>query len=115
MNWTLPTWVVILPHHPTPAITSPYGARKWAVVGNDNWTPYRAYLRSDLRTSPPLKEANRLRPTFIAVKGKYLDRLARQLVLGGFGEVKRSGEWAAGGVMDRPLPYSRSMGMDRVQ
>ncbi|GBL93970.1 hypothetical protein AVEN_206922-1 [Araneus ventricosus] len=31
------------------------GARKRAAVGKDNWTPYRAYLRSDLRTSPPLK------------------------------------------------------------
>ncbi|GBN09491.1 hypothetical protein AVEN_62652-1 [Araneus ventricosus] len=35
--------------------------------------PYRAYLLSDLRALPPLKEANRLRPAFVAVKGKFLD------------------------------------------
>ncbi|GBN37502.1 hypothetical protein AVEN_56954-1, partial [Araneus ventricosus] len=32
-------------------------AGKWTVMGKDNWTPYRAYLRSDLRTSPPLKRS----------------------------------------------------------
>ncbi|GBM20179.1 hypothetical protein AVEN_5697-1 [Araneus ventricosus] len=47
-----PTWVVL--HHTT-AITFPYGACN--VGGKDKWTPYRAYLLSDLRTSPPLKRS----------------------------------------------------------
>ncbi|GBN14576.1 hypothetical protein AVEN_73594-1 [Araneus ventricosus] len=62
---------------PPPAVTFPLGARKWAVVAKDNWTPYLAYLLSELRNSPPSKEAKRLRPAFVAVKGKFLDRLAR--------------------------------------
>ncbi|GBO26730.1 hypothetical protein AVEN_148606-1, partial [Araneus ventricosus] len=32
MNWTLPTWVVISPTIPPPAITLPEGAWKWIVV-----------------------------------------------------------------------------------
>ncbi|GBN33608.1 hypothetical protein AVEN_208386-1 [Araneus ventricosus] len=76
MNWTHRTWVVIYPT-PSPAVTFPLGARKWAVVAKDNWTHYLAYLLSDLRNSPPSKEAKRLRPAFVAVKGKFLDRLAR--------------------------------------
>ncbi|GBM25873.1 hypothetical protein AVEN_48039-1 [Araneus ventricosus] len=35
----------------------PYGPRKWAVVGQKNWTPYSAYLLSDLRTSLLLKRS----------------------------------------------------------
>ncbi|GBM01512.1 hypothetical protein AVEN_209320-1 [Araneus ventricosus] len=73
MNWTLLTWVVIYPTTPPPAIAFPSAAREWAVVGKDNCTPYHAYLRRDLRTSPPRKEASRLRPAFIAVKRKFLD------------------------------------------
>ncbi|GBM55875.1 hypothetical protein AVEN_2572-1 [Araneus ventricosus] len=52
-----PTLDGLLPHHPSPAITFLQSARKWAVVGKDNWTTYRAYLLSDLRTSPPLKRS----------------------------------------------------------
>ncbi|GBM92886.1 hypothetical protein AVEN_205216-1 [Araneus ventricosus] len=74
MNWTLPNPGVHLPHHPTPAIIFPQGARKWAVVGKDNCTSYRASLLSDLRNSPLLK---RSRPAFVVAKGKVLDRLAR--------------------------------------
>ncbi|GBN05104.1 hypothetical protein AVEN_125479-1 [Araneus ventricosus] len=44
-------------NHAPSAITFPQGARKWAVAGKDNWTPYRAYLRSDLGISPPLKSS----------------------------------------------------------
>ncbi|GBM57110.1 hypothetical protein AVEN_232263-1 [Araneus ventricosus] len=55
MNWTLPTWVVIYPITSPLAIIFPLGARKWTVVDKDNLIPYRAYLRRDLRTSPPLK------------------------------------------------------------
>ncbi|GBO06979.1 hypothetical protein AVEN_110739-1 [Araneus ventricosus] len=54
MNSTLPIRVVI---YPTPAVIFPYGTRKWAVVGEDNWTPYRAYLLGHLRTSPSLKKS----------------------------------------------------------
>ncbi|GBM04224.1 hypothetical protein AVEN_41037-1 [Araneus ventricosus] len=50
-----PNVVGHLPSTPSPAITFPQGARKWAVVGKDNWKPYRAYLLSDLRTLPPLR------------------------------------------------------------
>ncbi|GBM16383.1 hypothetical protein AVEN_129708-1 [Araneus ventricosus] len=49
-------------------------ALKWGVVGKDNWTPYGAYLLSDLRTSPPLRRSNRLRPAFAAIKMRFLDR-----------------------------------------
>ncbi|GBN85222.1 hypothetical protein AVEN_22201-1 [Araneus ventricosus] len=45
--------------------------RKWAVVGKDNWI---LYLLRDRRTSPPSKEAKRLRPAFVAVKEELLDR-----------------------------------------
>ncbi|GBM15975.1 hypothetical protein AVEN_108574-1 [Araneus ventricosus] len=51
------------------------GARKWAMMGKDDWTPYRAYLRGHLRTSPPLKRSQR--PAFVDVKVKFPDRLAR--------------------------------------
>ncbi|GBM12266.1 hypothetical protein AVEN_155270-1 [Araneus ventricosus] len=64
MNWTLLTWVVNFLTNPAPAITFPYGARKRAVVGKDNWT---TYLLSNLRTSPPLKR--RLLHHFRDVKG----------------------------------------------
>ncbi|GBN10762.1 hypothetical protein AVEN_135955-1 [Araneus ventricosus] len=72
MNWTLPTWVVLYPT--TPAITFPYGARKWAVIGKDNWTllPRLSPKLSQNLTSPQ-KEANRLRLSIVAVKGKFLD------------------------------------------
>ncbi|GBO21015.1 hypothetical protein AVEN_110004-1 [Araneus ventricosus] len=46
-----------LPHQPTPAVAFPYGALKWAVVGKDNWTPFRAYLLRDLRTSSALRRS----------------------------------------------------------
>ncbi|GBM10083.1 hypothetical protein AVEN_92911-1 [Araneus ventricosus] len=39
---------------PQSAINFPSDARKWAVVGKDNWT---GYLLSDHRTSPPLKRS----------------------------------------------------------
>ncbi|GBM62700.1 hypothetical protein AVEN_46518-1 [Araneus ventricosus] len=45
-----------LPHHPTPTITFPSSARKWAVMDKDNSTLYTAYLLSDFRTLPPLKK-----------------------------------------------------------
>ncbi|GBO45496.1 hypothetical protein AVEN_202770-1, partial [Araneus ventricosus] len=32
-------------------------AGKWAVDGKENWTPYRAYLLIDLRTTPPFKRS----------------------------------------------------------
>ncbi|GBM96936.1 hypothetical protein AVEN_172529-1 [Araneus ventricosus] len=35
-------------------------AGKWAVVGKDNCIPYRAYILSDLRTSPPFKRSKPL-------------------------------------------------------
>ncbi|GBM78793.1 hypothetical protein AVEN_111755-1 [Araneus ventricosus] len=44
-----------LPNHPTLLTHFPTSARKWAVVSKNNWTPYRAYLLSDLRMSPPIK------------------------------------------------------------
>ncbi|GBO34163.1 hypothetical protein AVEN_20986-1 [Araneus ventricosus] len=40
-----------LPHHPNPCYSLHLGARKWAVVGKDNWTP-RCYILIDLRASP---------------------------------------------------------------
>ncbi|GBM64417.1 hypothetical protein AVEN_78799-1 [Araneus ventricosus] len=43
------------PHNSTLVINFPCGVRKWTVVGKDNWTLYRAYLLSDVRTSHPLK------------------------------------------------------------
>ncbi|GBN85778.1 hypothetical protein AVEN_44945-1 [Araneus ventricosus] len=49
------------------------GLRVERIIG----TPYRAYLLSDIRTSPPLKKPNRPRPTFVAVKGTFLDRPGR--------------------------------------
>ncbi|GBL69333.1 hypothetical protein AVEN_219742-1 [Araneus ventricosus] len=64
MNWTLPTWVFIYPDTPPPTITLPEGARKWAVVGKGNWTPYRS------EPSLPSKEVNRLRKAFVDVKRK---------------------------------------------
>ncbi|GBN29039.1 hypothetical protein AVEN_81432-1 [Araneus ventricosus] len=73
MNWTLPTWVVIYPNTPPPAITFPQGAGKWAVVGKDNLTTHTAISEPHL----PSKEGNHLRSALIAVKGKFVDRLAR--------------------------------------
>ncbi|GBM43572.1 hypothetical protein AVEN_271166-1, partial [Araneus ventricosus] len=63
-----PNWVTFTP---APAITFPLDARKWAVRGKENWSPCLSYLRSYLRTSPPL---NRFIPTFVDVKAKFLDR-----------------------------------------
>ncbi|GBN49044.1 hypothetical protein AVEN_96464-1 [Araneus ventricosus] len=55
MNWTLPSLLVIFPTTPPPAIPSlkahGYGLWLSRLIGS----PYRAYLLSDLRTSPPLK------------------------------------------------------------
>ncbi|GBM26934.1 hypothetical protein AVEN_196880-1 [Araneus ventricosus] len=42
-------------------------------MGKDNWTPYRAYLLSDLKPHLLSKETKRLRTAFVAVKGKFLD------------------------------------------
>ncbi|GBL85543.1 hypothetical protein AVEN_143042-1, partial [Araneus ventricosus] len=47
-----------LSHHPTPFYNLPLRRTKWAVVGKDNQTPYRAYLLSDLITSSPLKRSH---------------------------------------------------------
>ncbi|GBN36077.1 hypothetical protein AVEN_170148-1, partial [Araneus ventricosus] len=66
-----------LPQHPTPAINSPLGAQKWAVVGKDNWTFYCAYSEVISEPHLPSKEANHLRPAFVVAKGKFLDRPAR--------------------------------------
>ncbi|GBM63001.1 hypothetical protein AVEN_12280-1 [Araneus ventricosus] len=44
-----------LPHHPAPSYNLPLRHTEMAVVGKDNWTPYSAYLLSDLRTSPQKK------------------------------------------------------------
>ncbi|GBL92421.1 hypothetical protein AVEN_8113-1 [Araneus ventricosus] len=52
-------------HHPIPCYNLPKGVGKWPVVGKENWIPYRAYLLSDLRTSSPSKEENRLRPPLL--------------------------------------------------
>ncbi|GBN95247.1 hypothetical protein AVEN_38903-1 [Araneus ventricosus] len=74
MNWTLPTWVVI--YHPTliPAIPSlkanGNGLRFARIIA-----PHRAYLLSDLRTSPPLKRSQPPHTGLLRVKGKFLDRL----------------------------------------
>ncbi|GBN11250.1 hypothetical protein AVEN_62484-1 [Araneus ventricosus] len=55
-----------------PALTFPKGARKWAVVGKDNWTALIYEAISELLLLS--KEANRLRPAFLSVKLKLLDR-----------------------------------------
>ncbi|GBM79426.1 hypothetical protein AVEN_213285-1 [Araneus ventricosus] len=47
----------------TPAISFFKTSREWAVTNKENWTPYRAYLQSDLRTSPPLKLSQTPRST----------------------------------------------------
>ncbi|GBO05820.1 hypothetical protein AVEN_219101-1, partial [Araneus ventricosus] len=73
MNWTLPTWVVIYPTTPTNAVNFPKGARKWVVVGKDKWILYELISEAISESQLPSKEVNRLRPTFIAVKGRYLD------------------------------------------
>ncbi|GBM46389.1 hypothetical protein AVEN_73866-1 [Araneus ventricosus] len=44
-------------HSPPPSITFPLRRTEWVEVCKDNWTPYRVYLLSDLRTSPPLKRS----------------------------------------------------------
>ncbi|GBO14157.1 hypothetical protein AVEN_46976-1 [Araneus ventricosus] len=77
MNWTLPNLSGHLPHHITPVVTFPSGARKWVVVGEDNSTPYRAYLLSYLRNSPPLKRSKPPHAFLVVFKGKVLYRLSR--------------------------------------
>ncbi|GBO20630.1 hypothetical protein AVEN_255689-1 [Araneus ventricosus] len=77
MNWTLPTYVVIYPITPPHAVTFPLRRAEMGCGGKDNWNPYRAYLLSDFRNSLPSKEANRLRPAFNVVMGKFQDRPAR--------------------------------------
>ncbi|GBM79904.1 hypothetical protein AVEN_35680-1 [Araneus ventricosus] len=74
MNWTLPTWVVIYP------TTQPFTLPSLTTHGNGLWLeriigPPTALI-SEAISGPHLhsKEANRLRPAFVAVKGKYLDR-----------------------------------------
>ncbi|GBN53683.1 hypothetical protein AVEN_189543-1 [Araneus ventricosus] len=69
MNWSLPTWVVFTPPPHYPAITLPYGARKWAVVGKAYWSPPTALIPEAISEPHlPSKEANRLRPAFVAVE-----------------------------------------------
>ncbi|GBM82235.1 hypothetical protein AVEN_440-1 [Araneus ventricosus] len=65
MNWTLSTWMAIYPTTPPPV----HGKGLWLarIIGPP--TALISYL--------PSKEATRLRPAFVAVKGKFLDRLSR--------------------------------------
>ncbi|GBN10876.1 hypothetical protein AVEN_212997-1 [Araneus ventricosus] len=73
MNWTLPSWIVLYTTIPHPATIFPKGARKWAVMGKDNWAP--TALISEVITEPhlPSKEPNRLKLAFVDVKAKILD------------------------------------------
>ncbi|GBN80240.1 hypothetical protein AVEN_242897-1 [Araneus ventricosus] len=50
----------------------------WAVVGNDNWIRPTALI-SEAISAPhlPSEEADGLKLASVAVKGKFLDRLAR--------------------------------------
>ncbi|GBM35713.1 hypothetical protein AVEN_58398-1 [Araneus ventricosus] len=58
VNWTLPTWVVIFPTASPPDISFPQGARKWAVVGKDNWTPLpRSTPKQSQNLTSPQKKA----------------------------------------------------------
>ncbi|GBO14260.1 hypothetical protein AVEN_135367-1 [Araneus ventricosus] len=63
-----------LTHHPTHCYNLPLSVRKWVVVGEQTLTPYRAYLLSDLRTSPPLKRRQPPQTAFVAFKEGFLDR-----------------------------------------
>ncbi|GBM86271.1 hypothetical protein AVEN_72159-1 [Araneus ventricosus] len=56
-------------------ITARGRVRKWAVVGNDNWIHPTALI-FEVIPEPHLssKEANRLRPAFVVVKGNFLNR-----------------------------------------
>ncbi|GBM55502.1 hypothetical protein AVEN_264872-1 [Araneus ventricosus] len=42
-------------HHTTPCYNIPLRRTEMGCGWQGNWTPYRAYLRSGLRTLPPLK------------------------------------------------------------
>ncbi|GBM92807.1 hypothetical protein AVEN_182698-1 [Araneus ventricosus] len=79
MNWTLPTLVVI--YNPTPAITFPEDARKWAAVCKDNWTslPRLSPKRPQNLTSPEKKPTVSDRPSSMLKKNFQAarDRLAR--------------------------------------
>ncbi|GBM60295.1 hypothetical protein AVEN_80431-1 [Araneus ventricosus] len=63
----------------TPAITFPSGARKWAVVGEDNTAHYPLVISE---TRLPLKEANRPRPAFVAVSIRPHERFRESLLEG---------------------------------
>ncbi|GBL92333.1 hypothetical protein AVEN_35865-1 [Araneus ventricosus] len=75
MNWTLPTWVwsFTLPPHPLlqPSLKA-HGNGLWlaSIIG-----PPTALI-SEAISEPPLPsdEPNRLKPAFVAVKRKFLDR-----------------------------------------
>ncbi|GBO13575.1 hypothetical protein AVEN_268795-1 [Araneus ventricosus] len=51
------------------------GARKWALVGKDNWPPPTTLI-SELIEEPhlPSEEAKRLRQACVVVKEKFVDR-----------------------------------------
>ncbi|GBL88692.1 hypothetical protein AVEN_195672-1 [Araneus ventricosus] len=55
-----------LPHHPTPFYNHPLKRTEIGCVARKNWRSQNL----------PSKEAKRLRPAFVAGKGKFLDRLA---------------------------------------
>ncbi|GBN86164.1 hypothetical protein AVEN_131806-1 [Araneus ventricosus] len=63
-----------LPHHPMLCYTLPLRRTE---MGCGFWAPYPGYVLSDLKTSPPSKQANRLRQAFVAVKEELLDRPGR--------------------------------------
>ncbi|GBM74510.1 hypothetical protein AVEN_178448-1 [Araneus ventricosus] len=63
-----------LPHHSTLCYNLPLRRSEMGCGCKGNWISYLAYLRSDLRTPLPLKKPNRLKPAFVAVKRKFLDR-----------------------------------------
>ncbi|GBN72327.1 hypothetical protein AVEN_207289-1 [Araneus ventricosus] len=56
-----------LPYHPTPTITFPSDARKWNVVGKDNWEPLPSLSnkRSQDLTSPQKKPTALDRPSSV--------------------------------------------------
>ncbi|GBM16854.1 hypothetical protein AVEN_99749-1 [Araneus ventricosus] len=82
MNWTLPIWVVI--YHPSPCYNLPLSRTERARVFKDNCPRPRLSPKLSQNLTFTQKEANRLRPAFFAVKGKFLDlpdRLARYELL----------------------------------
>ncbi|GBM61348.1 hypothetical protein AVEN_150493-1 [Araneus ventricosus] len=71
MNCTLPTWLVI--YHPTPCYNLPLRRTEMGCGWQGQLVPL--WLLSPKRNpNLPSKEANRLRPAIVAVKGTFLDR-----------------------------------------